>query len=79
MGLVDRGMSKMKHVISNVANFSKLPRVFLALSAILLALTQCTRADVGQLMENYLWEKRVLLIFSPSVKNRNFTEQNAML
>ncbi|MEM7620695.1 MAG: DUF4174 domain-containing protein [Pseudomonadota bacterium] len=46
---------------------------------VLFILTNCSSADVGRLMENYLWEKRVLIIFSPSTERSNLKAQNRML
>jgi hypothetical protein len=38
----------------------------------LLLLAACSSLDVGRLMEDYLWEKRVLLIFMPSADHPNY-------
>lgn len=35
-------------------------------AAVLLLTTACEAADVGKIMDGYLWEKRVLLIFAPT-------------
>ena len=48
----------------------------IALAGILLAgFMSCGRADLPSFMEGYLWEKRVLIIFTPSKDNPNFSQQ----
>jgi len=38
----------------------------IAAAAVLLLATGCEAADVAKIMDGYLWEKRVLLIFAPA-------------
>lgn len=44
-------------------------KIVLALSLLLAA---CSSLDVGRVMEEYLWEKRVLLIFTPSADDPHY-------
>lgn len=37
--------------------------------------TACSNADAGRLFENYLWQKRLLVIFTPDSNNTPFQEQ----
>lgn len=67
----------------NLAAFSKIKykavQKSLFMMFCLLMLTQCSKADVGRLMEEYMWEKRVLLVFAPSENNASLKSQNRML
>lgn len=42
---------------------------------LLLSLSTCGNADVNQFMERYLWEDRVLVLFSPSLEEPAYREQ----
>lgn len=44
-----------------------------------IGIASCSGADVGRLMEKYMWQKRVLLIFSPALENKEFQQQDALL
>ena len=49
-------------------------------SIILLVLTSsCSEADVGRLMENYVWKSRGVLIFTPAVENAEYQKQKETL
>ncbi len=37
------------------------------------------KADVARIMERYLWEKRVVLIFAPNIKHQFLLKQTALL
>ena len=45
----------------------------------LISFSACAKGGVKEMMEAYLWQKRVLVIFSPSVENPDFQQQNEML
>ncbi len=51
-------------------------KIVLALSLLLAA---CSSLDVGRLMEEYLWEKRVLLVFTPSADHPHYQAMNQRL
>jgi hypothetical protein len=53
-----------------------LKRYFLLLPILL---TACVDADVKHLMEAYLWEKQVLLIFAPSLEHPAYQQQQQAL
>lgn len=53
--------------------------VMAAIGGSLLALSACGSADISRFMERYLWEKRVLLIFTPSLEDGSYLEQKALL
>lgn len=39
-------------------------------------LCACSEANVDRIMEDYLWEKRVVIVFAPSGHHPAFTQQN---
>lgn len=43
--------------------------------ASILLFAACGKADVGELLEQYLWEKRVLMVFTPSQTDQAFKTQ----
>ena len=45
------------------------------LIAMTLPFTACASLDVSQIMEKYLWEKRVVLVFAPSLENAEYQNQ----
>ncbi len=49
---------------------------------ILLSMTtafNCLAIDADSLMQDFIWEKRVLLVFTPDSLQENYQRQNAML
>lgn len=42
---------------------------------VVLVFSACARADVGTIFESYLWEKRVMVVFSPSDDDPQYKEQ----
>ncbi|MDG1286311.1 MAG: DUF4174 domain-containing protein [Rickettsiales bacterium] len=46
---------------------------------LLLGFTACSQQGVAELMEKYLWEKRVLLVFSDSAENEHYASQQFSL
>lgn len=51
----------------------------LIIFAFMLLTTSCTRADVGDAFERYLWQNRILLVFAPRLNNSDFQQQISAL
>ena len=52
----------------------------LALTALaLFALVSCAKAQAEDMLENYLWQNRLILIFAPALDNADLQTQNDIL
>jgi len=51
-------------------------RPILLLSLIIMA---CQNIDIPQIMETYLWEKRVIILFTPNTQNADYVAQKETL
>lgn len=47
----------------------------LSFALTILLLTSCSKADVGKLFEDYLWQNRVLVVFSPHTRTPAYAKQ----
>lgn len=54
-------------------------RALLTFLCLLLPISACSSTNVELLMEQYLWQKRVILLFAPSAESSEFEKQNALL
>ncbi len=52
---------------------------FFTFLCLIFPVAACSQSNVELLMEQYLWQNRVVLLFSPSADNAAFEKQNAML
>lgn len=52
---------------------------YLTLALLSLLLFACERSGVAELMERYLWDKRVILLFSPASDHPEYVKQNRLL
>lgn len=46
---------------------------------VLLLCTSCSRTDVGTMFEDYLWEKRLVLVFSPRANDGRLAKQRELM
>lgn len=50
-------------------------KFFLTIPLALIALTQCSASNVDTMMEDYLWQNRLILVFSPSKESSAYKTQ----
>ncbi len=53
-------------------------RLILSFMLLLLCMS-CSRADVGTMFEDYLWQNRLVLVFSPRANDERLTQQREFL
>lgn len=62
-----------------IKNITKNITATLTLISLIILTASCSSADAGRLFEEYLWEKRVIVIFSPTRDHPDYARQKTAL